>query len=75
MFPLSLSGTTFICFTSLAPNSIFTWAQLEQKFNEYFYSGDIELIFSHLVPLYKSIMSLPLITLGGLEILGINALI
>jgi hypothetical protein len=29
MFPLSLSGTAFIWFTSLAPNSIFTWAQLE----------------------------------------------
>jgi hypothetical protein len=31
MFSLSLSGTTFTWFTSLAPNSIFTWAQLEQK--------------------------------------------
>jgi hypothetical protein len=29
MFSLSLSGTAFIWFTSLAPNSIFTWAQLE----------------------------------------------
>jgi hypothetical protein len=28
MFPLSLSSTTFTWFTSLAPNSIFTWAQL-----------------------------------------------
>jgi hypothetical protein len=28
IFPLSLSGTAFTCFTSLAPNSIFTWAQL-----------------------------------------------
>jgi hypothetical protein len=36
MFPLSLSDTTFMWFTSLAPNSIFTWAQLEQKFLEYF---------------------------------------
>jgi hypothetical protein len=48
MFPLSLSGTAFIWFTSLAPNSIFTWAQLEQKFHEYFYSGDTELRLSHL---------------------------
>jgi hypothetical protein len=46
MFPLSLSA--FIRFTSLAPNSIFTWAQLEQKFHEYFYSGDTEVILSHL---------------------------
>jgi hypothetical protein len=29
MFPLSLSVTTFTWFTSLAPNSILTWAQLE----------------------------------------------
>jgi hypothetical protein len=26
LFPLSLSGTAFTWFTSLAPNSIFTWA-------------------------------------------------
>jgi hypothetical protein len=48
MFPLSLSGTVFTWFTSLAPDSIFTWAQLEQKIYEYFYSGDIELRLSHL---------------------------
>jgi hypothetical protein len=48
MFPLSLSGTSFTWFTSLAPNSIFTWAQLEQKFHEYFYFGDTELRLSHL---------------------------
>jgi DNA repair ATPase RecN len=35
-------------FTSLASNSIFTWAQLEQKFHEYFYSVDTELRLSHL---------------------------
>jgi hypothetical protein len=48
MFPLSLSGTVFTWFTSLSPNSLFTWAQLEQKVYEYFYSGDIELRLSHL---------------------------
>jgi hypothetical protein len=48
MFPFSLSGTAFTWFTSLSPNSIFTWAQLEQKFHEYFYSGDTELRLSHL---------------------------
>jgi hypothetical protein len=48
MFHLSLSHTAFTWFTSLAPNSIFTWAQLEQKFHEHFYSGDTELRFSHL---------------------------
>jgi hypothetical protein len=48
MFLLSLSDTVFTWFTSLAPNSIFTSAQLEQKFHEYFYSSDIELRLSHL---------------------------
>jgi hypothetical protein len=48
MFPLSLSSTTFTWYTSLAPNSIFTWAQLEQKFHEYLYSEDTELRLSHL---------------------------
>jgi hypothetical protein len=33
IFPSSLSGTVFTWFTSLATNSIFTWAQLEQKFH------------------------------------------
>jgi hypothetical protein len=48
MFPLLLSGIAFTWFTSLASNSIFTWAQLEQKFHEYFYSSDTELTLSHL---------------------------
>jgi hypothetical protein len=48
MLPLSLFGTAFTWFTSLAPNSIFTWAQLKQKFHEYFYSGDTKLSLSHL---------------------------
>jgi hypothetical protein len=48
MFHLSLSSTAFTWFTSLAPNSIFTWSQLEQKNHKYFYFGDTELILSHL---------------------------
>lgn len=48
LFPLSLSGTAFTWFISLAPNSIFTWAQLEKKFHEYFYSGETELRLSDL---------------------------
>jgi hypothetical protein len=48
MFPLSLSSTAFTWFTFFAPNSIFTWAQLEQKFHECFYSGDIELRLSYI---------------------------
>jgi hypothetical protein len=48
MLPLLLSSTAFTWFTSLAPNSIFTWVQLEQKFHEYFYSGNTELRLLHL---------------------------
>lgn len=48
LFPLSLSAPAFTWFTSLAPNSIYTWSQLEQKFYEYFYTGDTELRLSHL---------------------------
>jgi hypothetical protein len=48
MFLLSLSSTAFTWFSSLNPNSVFTWAQLKQKFREYFYSGDTELRLSHL---------------------------
>jgi hypothetical protein len=48
MFPLSLYVTDFTWFTSLTSNSIFTWAQLEQKFYGYFYSGNTGLRLSHL---------------------------
>jgi hypothetical protein len=48
MFHLSLFGTAFTWFTFLPPNSIFTWDQLEQKFYEYFYSGDTKLRLSDL---------------------------
>jgi hypothetical protein len=48
MFPLLLSDTAFMWFTSLAPNYVFIWAQLEQKFHEYFYSGNTKLRLSRL---------------------------
>ena len=38
-FPLSLSGSAFSWFSSLEPNSITRWADLENKFHAYFYSG------------------------------------
>jgi len=40
MFSLSLTGTAFSWFSSLAPNSIRSWDELEQKFHDHFYSGD-----------------------------------
>jgi hypothetical protein len=48
LFPLSLSGTAFNWFTSLAPNSIENWPSLEQRFHEYFYNGEVELRLSDL---------------------------
>jgi hypothetical protein len=53
MFPLLLSGTAFTWFTSLAPNSAFTWVELEQIFYEYFYSDDTKLRLSHLTAINK----------------------
>jgi hypothetical protein len=41
LFPLSLSGTVFNWFISLAPNSVQTWENLEQRFHEYFYNGKL----------------------------------
>ena len=40
MFSLSLTGTAFSWFSSLAPNMIRSWDELEQKFHDHFYSGD-----------------------------------
>ncbi|XP_066320003.1 uncharacterized protein [Miscanthus floridulus] len=38
-FPLSLFGSAFTWFSSLEPNSIIGWADLERKFHVYFYTG------------------------------------
>jgi len=42
MFSLSLTGTAFSWFSSLTPNSIHYWDELEQKFHDHFSSGDNE---------------------------------
>jgi hypothetical protein len=49
MFPLSLTGTTFSWFASLAHGSINSWLDLEKKFHEHFFSGSNELKLSHLI--------------------------
>jgi hypothetical protein len=43
LFSLSLTGTTFAWFSSLAPNSIDSWNQLKQKFHGNCFSGDYQL--------------------------------
>jgi hypothetical protein len=51
MFPLSLTGVAFNWFTSLPPNSIDSWAILEQKFHDYFFDGEVKLRLSDLTSL------------------------
>jgi hypothetical protein len=43
LFSLSLTGTAFGWFSLLAPNSIDSWDQLEQKFQDHFFSGSYQL--------------------------------
>jgi hypothetical protein len=43
LFSLSLTDTAFSWFSSLSPNSIDSWEQLERKFYDHFYSPENEL--------------------------------
>jgi hypothetical protein len=43
LFSLSLTGTAFSWFSSLAPGSIISWDMLERKFHDHFHSGSIQL--------------------------------
>ena len=40
LFSLSLTRMAFSWFSSLAPNSIRSWDELEQRFHDHFYNGD-----------------------------------
>ena len=42
LISLSLTGTAFSWFSTLPPNSVRSWNELEQKFYDHFYSGDNE---------------------------------
>jgi hypothetical protein len=53
LFSLSLTGTAFSWFSSLAPNSITSWEQLELKFCDHFFFGSYELKLSHLTSVKK----------------------
>jgi hypothetical protein len=48
LFFLSLTGTAFAWFSSLAPGSIISWDMLERKFHDHFYSGSIQLKLTEL---------------------------
>jgi hypothetical protein len=51
LFLLSLTGTVFAWYTTLLPNSILSWGELEQKFHDHFFSSDYELDLVDLVAL------------------------
>ena len=55
LFLLSLLGAAFTRFISLPPNSVHTWADLEQKFHDYFFNGETELKLSHLISVKQKI--------------------
>lgn len=42
-FPSSLTKNAFTWFTTLPPNSIQTWAQLERNIHDQFYRGDTKI--------------------------------
>ena len=54
LFSLSLTGTAFAWFSSLAPGSIVSWEQLERKFHDHFYSGNYELKLTDLTSVRQS---------------------
>jgi hypothetical protein len=51
LFSLSLPGTAFAWYTTMSPNSIYSWGNLEQKFHDHFFSHDYELDLVDLVAL------------------------
>ena len=55
LFLLSLSGVAFTWFILLPPNSVHIWADLEQKFHDYFFNGETELKLSHLTSVKQKI--------------------
>jgi hypothetical protein len=54
LFSLSLTGTAFAWFSSLAPNSIDSWDLLDQKFHDHFFSGSYQLKLTDLTSVRQS---------------------
>jgi len=51
LFSSSLSGSAFMWFISLPPNSIINWADLEKQFHKYFFDGVHEKKLTDLIKL------------------------
>jgi hypothetical protein len=64
---VSLTGTAFPWFSSLAPNSIDSWDQLEQKFHDHFFSGIYQLKLIDLTSVRQNKEESVLITLSTLK--------
>jgi hypothetical protein len=54
LFSLSLTGTAFAWFSSLAPISIDSWDQLEETFHDHFFSGSYQLKLTDLTSVRQS---------------------
>jgi hypothetical protein len=67
LFSLSLIGTAFVWFSSLAPKSIDSWDQLEQKFHGHFFSGSYQLKLTDLTSVRQKKRNQFLITLSALK--------
>jgi hypothetical protein len=75
LFPLSLSGIAFSWFSALPPGSILTWAHLERRFHDHFYSRENELKLSYLTSVDNNMMCPLSITSRGLETRKTNVLV
>jgi hypothetical protein len=75
LFSLSLTGTAFAWFSSLANNSIDSWDQLEQKFHDHFFSGSYQLKLIDLTSVLQSKEDSVSVTLSALKKLKIIVLI
>ncbi|RYR41935.1 hypothetical protein Ahy_A08g038373 [Arachis hypogaea] len=51
--PSSLTKNAFTCFSNLRPNSIVTWAQLENTFHSQFFRGKLNVTVTDLVALKR----------------------
>jgi hypothetical protein len=72
LFSLSLTGTAFAWFSSLAPNSIHSSNQLEQSFHDHFFSGDYQLKLTDLTSVKQGKTKQSLIILSILKRLKIK---
>ncbi|XP_015697640.1 uncharacterized protein LOC107305228 [Oryza brachyantha] len=54
-FPLSLSGSAFPWFSSLPPNLVKSWADLEKQFHKYFFAGVQEMTLTDLTTVKQKI--------------------